>query len=452
MLNKKYPCIFFLIGFALSVFSQENFVLKNGKSDKINFKLVNNLIVIPVTINGASLSFLLDTGVSRPIIFNFFNLKEKLSFNNTELIHIQGLGNDKPIEVLRASNNTVIIGNAVNLQQDLFAIIDASINFAPSLGMQIHGIIGYDIFKDFIVEINYSRTFIKPYNPKSYKPKSSNKWRNSKLKFYNKKPIIEASVTVNNNEVPVNLLIDTGGSDAIWLFEDSTQSLPIPKNNFDDFLGRGLSGTIFGKRAVLASFRLKDFELQKVNVAFPDSLSVQKTKIHALRNGSLMGNIIHRFNWVFDYGSKSVAFKKNKYFKAPFNYNKSGIVMEYAGVRLVKTLTKVGNNVNVYRPKISPGQNAKTINFSSTFTFEIVPALVISELRLASPAYIAGLQVGDVVISINNKNLSALTLQESIDKLYGKDGKLIKLVIDREGVFYKYQFRLRDLLHKKSTN
>jgi hypothetical protein len=45
-----------------------------------------------------------------------------------------------------------------------------------------------------------------------------------------------------------------------------------------------------------------------------------------------------------------------------------------------------------------------------------------------------------------------LTLQKSIEQFYGKDGKLIRMTIDRGGILFKYQFRLRDLLHKKSTN
>ena len=48
-------------------------------------------------------------------------------------------------------------------------------------------------------------------------------------------------------------------------------------------------------------------------------------------------------------------------------------------------------------------QTSNTINFRLHYTFEIVPELVISDLRLTSPAYIAGLQVGDVVLSINNQ-------------------------------------------------
>jgi len=452
MIIKKKLSIFLVIGYALSVFSQENFELQNGKSDKIHFKFVNNLIIIPVIVNGASLSFLLDTGVSRPIIFNFFNLKDKLSIHKTELIQIQGLGNEKPIEVLQSSNNTVIIGEAINLNQDLFAIVDSSINFAPSLGIPIHGIIGYDVFKDFIVEVNYSRKFIKLYNPKTYSSKLSKKWRVSSLKFYNKKPIIEANVTVNEREVPVNLLIDTGGSDALWLFEDSSQWLPVPKQNFNDFLGKGLSGSIFGKRAVVHSFRLKDFQLHKVNVAFPDASSINKTNIYGLRNGSLLGDVLHRFNWVFDYQSQKVRFKKNKHFKAPFKYNKSGIMMQYAGVRVVKKQIKTSNGFTEDTSNLNASPNSNTINFSYHYKLEIVPELIISDLRPNSPAFNAGLQIGDVVLSINTQDLSALTLQKAIEQFYGKDGKLIRMTIERHGVVFKYEFRLRDLLQKTSTN
>lgn len=451
MLNIKLRYVIFFICFNLNAFSQDGFQLQNGKSDKIHFRLINNLIVIPVSVNGVSLSFLLDTGVSKSILFNFFNLKEELSIHETELLLLQGLGDDKPIEALKSSNNTVIIGEAINLNQDLYAIIDASINFTPSLGIPIHGIIGYDVFKDFVVEINYSRNFIKLHNPLYYDSKLSRKWRTSNLTFYNNKPIIKASVTNRNQVVPVNLLIDTGGSDALWIFEDSSESLKIPTYTFDDFLGKGLSGNIYGKRSVFESFRLKDFQLNMVNVSFPDSSSIQKTKINKLRNGSLLGNVLHRFNWVFNYKSQWLAFKKNKFFNNPFEYNKSGITMQYAGVRLVKTRTRIpSDTIGSGSEATSP--NSNTIYFTSSYKFKIVPELVISDVRLGSPADKAGLKTGDTVLSINHQNLNLLTLQKAIAQFYGVDGKRIKMTIEREGVIMKYQFELRDLLQKKSTN
>ena len=82
----KIALCYFFICFNLNAFSQDGFQLQNGKSDKIHFRLINNLIVIPVSVNGVSLSFLLDTGVSKSILFNFFNLKEELSIHETELL------------------------------------------------------------------------------------------------------------------------------------------------------------------------------------------------------------------------------------------------------------------------------------------------------------------------------------------------------------------------------
>ena len=70
------------------------------------------------------------------------------------------------------------------------------------------------------------------------------------LQFYRNKPYIEAKVrldTIGNKFTDVKLLIDTGGSEAIWLFEDSKKEIKTPKKFFSDILGEGLSGTIYGK-------------------------------------------------------------------------------------------------------------------------------------------------------------------------------------------------------------
>jgi hypothetical protein len=76
--------VFLLFCCSLFSFSQGKFVLQGADRDKIHFKLINNLIIIPVEINGVELSFLLDTGVSKPIIFNFLNITEDLQINQAE--------------------------------------------------------------------------------------------------------------------------------------------------------------------------------------------------------------------------------------------------------------------------------------------------------------------------------------------------------------------------------
>ena len=119
-------------------------------------------------------------------------------------------------------------------------------DFAPRLGVPVHGIIGYDLFKDFVVEVNYSGKYIRLNNPEDYRLKRCKKCEVLDLEFYNSKPYLNAEIDVNGVKMPVKLLIDSGGSDALWLFEDKERKIePTENNYFEDFLGSGLSGSIY---------------------------------------------------------------------------------------------------------------------------------------------------------------------------------------------------------------
>ena len=70
---RKY-LLFLIFSFSsiLSIYSQKGFRFQERSKIKqrVSFRLINNLIVIPVEINGQELSFILDTGVNKTIIFN----------------------------------------------------------------------------------------------------------------------------------------------------------------------------------------------------------------------------------------------------------------------------------------------------------------------------------------------------------------------------------------------
>ncbi len=427
------------------VSAQGKFHMNKVKSDRINFQLINNLIVFPVEVNGVELSFLLDTGVSKPIIFNFLNISEGLQINQAERINIRGLGEGEAIEALRSKKNIFKIGEAINVNQDLFAVFDPAFNFAPRLGVAIHGIIGYDFLKDFVVEINYAHKYIRLINPEYFKKRSCRKCEEFDLEFMNNKPYIKGHAKVAQTEVPVKLLIDSGGSDALWLFEDALNNLPLPDKHFEDFLGLGLSGRVFGKRTKINGFRLKSFELNKVNAAFPDSTSTSYARKHKDRNGSISGEVLKRFNVVFDYSNRTVQLKPNRYFREKFHYNKSGIVLEHDGVRAVKIARKtVTKSSFVNSNNESVAQFG--LNLSGGYDFKLAQSFKIVELRHDSPALKAGLEIGDIILSINGKGAHNLSLQELTQIFYGTEGKTIKLLVDRRGVQLKYKFKLEELL------
>ena len=79
---------FFIIS-TLPVFGQDEFQFEKG-TDKviIPFKMINNLIFIPLKVNKVELYFLLDSGVEETILFSMEEKKE-VSFFNVEKIALR---------------------------------------------------------------------------------------------------------------------------------------------------------------------------------------------------------------------------------------------------------------------------------------------------------------------------------------------------------------------------
>jgi hypothetical protein len=426
-------------------FGQSQFNIPGKQKDKIRFKFINNLIVIPVEINGIELSFLLDTGVSKPILFNITNT-DSLQMNNVETIFLRGLGSGETVRALRSKNNFLKIGNAVNVNEELFVVFDQDINFTPSLGIPIHGIIGYSLFKDFVVEINYKSSVLTLNKKESYTYKSCRKCETFPLSFHNNKPYIDGEVTLGTDTLPVKLLIDTGSSDALWLFEDDRYGITAENNNyFHDFLGRGLSGNVHGKRSKISAFKLKDFTLKDVNAAFPDSLAIKYAKKVENRNGSLSAEILRRFNIIFDYQGAKITLKKNSNFKSDFRYNRSGIVLEQRGFRVVRE-TVDNNTLGNYGQS---NEDNITISTVQTYRVGLKPAYTIVEVRENSPAQKAGLRKDDILLSINGKKAYQLKLQDVTNYFRGEIGKKIRLKIERAKRVLGIEFQLEDVFKKK---
>ncbi len=58
--------------------------------------------------------------------------------------------------------------------------------------------------------------------------------------------------------------------------------------------------------------------------------------------------------------------------------------------------------------------------------------VLITDTLPDSPAQLAGLRRGDMIISINNQSLAGLTMQEAMDRLQGKEGSQVLLTVMRE--------------------
>jgi len=442
---KYINSILFLFLFSFAVSAQGKFHLTGNKQkQQLSFIHKNNLIIIPVEVNGKSLNFILDTGVSRTILFNL-NQIDSLDLKDIKKIRISGLGSNKPVNALMSRNNSFRLKNIIGLHQDLFFILDGDFDLSAKLGVTIHGIIGYEVIKDFIVEVNYSKKRITFYNPKKYSRKRLRKYEKIPLVFHNNKPYVHVNVKLKKDQDPflAKLLIDSGGSDALWLFKQSNKLIVEPTDYFDDYLGEGLSGIIRGKRSKVHSISLGKYELMKPTVSYPDSSAIVIARKQLDRNGSLGGTVLRRFRIVFDYENASMYLKKGGKFNAPFNYNMSGIELVYNGQVLVK---EKSTSLNLDSNSLTNKDEGIAVVMNYNYNYVFKPSYSIFSIRKNSPAYEAGLRKGDVLLAINNKAAHHYKLEEIVHWFYSKPNRKFKLKVDRGGLEYEFSFRLRKVI------
>jgi len=444
ILMKKIIILFFLFIYVLPVLGQDGFVFEKG-IDKviIPFKFINNLIFIPIKVNGVELNFLLDSGVEETILFSMEDKKE-VSFSNVEKITLRGLGSESSIEGLKSTDNTLEIKGAKLTNHLLYVILDQSFNLSSHIGIPVNGIIGYNFLKTNLVEINYEKKRITVYKDfEKYRKRIDKKFQMVSITIEKSKPYIVSSVIINSNEVPVKLLIDIGNSDAIWLFENNSKKIIIPNKNFEDYLGKGFSGDVEGKRAQITKFTLSKFEFQNLIIAFPDSSSIKNVKMVKDRAGSVGSEILKRFTVVFDYPNQQLFLKKNGNYNAPFNYNKSGVELEHCGLQWVQETVSL-KTVPLIKSDNALQENNTDNNFK--YKFVLKPIFAIANVRKNSPAAKSGLQKGDVVVRINDEPAYQFTLEKINSLLKSDEEKWITFEIERDSQLLKFKFQLLNVL------
>ncbi len=390
--------------------TQTGFVFDNPKKKTmtIKFKSSSNLIIIPVAINNSdTLNFILDTGVRYPIITElpFVN---KLNLNFLQPINVKGLGEGEQLTAYRSGNNTINIDGLVAFDQEIHMVINENFQISHILGIPVHGLIGFNLFKDYVVKIDYSAHEITLVKPEFFTYKEKERDIVLPLIFEQNKPFVKTSIVTDKNEdVPVKLLVDTGASDAIWLSTNSDNRISLPENHIETFLGRGLSGDLYGKKGRIGAIWVGPLVLYEPIVAFPENDLVDQLIGQNDRNGTLGAEILRRFYVTMDYPNKRLILRPNSDLKDDFNYNMSGL--------------------EVTNPM--PG----------------VPIFIVSSIQKNSPAYYAGVQETDQIIALNNTSHKTLTLNDINLLFQSQEDKRIKLTILRNGEQVKTEFFLKKM-------
>jgi hypothetical protein len=438
--------ILFLLGLN-NLRAQEGFqFLANQTQVEIPFQLINNLIFVPITVNGIELNFLLDTGVEETLLFSLDDKKE-LNLFNVAKIQLRGLGSEESIEGLKSTNNYMFMSGLVSEKQTFYIILDQNFNLSSHIGIPVNGVIGKQFFTNNLVEIDYVKkkiTVSKP-NFKSQK-RLDKKFVKIPISIELGKPYFISQLKIENSYVESKMLIDIGNSDAIWIFQNYTAGINVPKKNFDDFLGKGFSGDIEGKKAKIAEMKVADFKFYWPIAAFPDSSSIKHVKMVENRVGSIGAEIFRRFMVVFDYERGAIYLKKNVNFKSHFKYNKSGIEIEQNGLKWIEDYMKLENSLLTSSGFSKQESTKVTVRNEYKYKFELKPNYVIANIRKKSAAEKCGLRVGDEIVSIGGTPVYRYTLQKINSLFMEEEEKYITIVVLRTNNKLKFAFKLENEL------
>jgi hypothetical protein len=369
---------------------------------RLRFFTQRNLIIISAKLNGVGpLNFLLDTGVATSLLTDP-GIADSLHLPHGTQYKIMGVGgDDSGLHAYEANDVAVTLaGGQVTAPRMNWLVLSSDVlDLSGYVGMRIHGLLGADFFRSFVVTIRPQQFELVLNNPATYRAPRGKHWATLPLRFEQGKPYITAEVkqlSAGAEPLPLQLVLDTGAGHALSLETTADRRLHLPPTNLRTDLGRGLSGIVSGALGRVAAVRLGQYQLPQVLTSFPDSSQVHQrlpARERAMRQGNLGYEVLKRFICVIDYPHQRLQLRPTTALREPFEHDMSGI-----------DLMAMGKNYRRYLvQRVLPG----------------------------SPAEEAGIQPEEELMSINFTPATTYSISEVNRILHSEDGRLLVLMMRR---------------------
>jgi hypothetical protein len=221
----------------------------------IQFQRKNNLIVLPVVINDSiKVNLILDTGCRNLVLFGK-KFQKLLKTEPDKNITFSGLGKGKAIVGKLSLNNKVSISTVIG------ELIPVVLIPQPNLFVEfpnIHGVIGYDIFVKFEIEINPRKQLI------SFRPASTAilnpAYQMVPIRVEDSRPFVQSKIFLAEDDVQAcDLMLDTGSS--LGLLVKTSKVKKLPNHKDAKVLGRGFNGSIIGIETTAKKLLLHTLEI-----------------------------------------------------------------------------------------------------------------------------------------------------------------------------------------------
>lgn len=268
----------------------------------IPFHKYQDLIVIQAQMNDSiKLNLILDTG-TRSLLLYGRKFRRLQNLRKERCVKVTGWGTPNSVNATLSFPNTIRLGE-IRGDQVGVAVVDNGrmLLDAPT----IDGIIGYELFARFAVEINYKTRTIHLYD---HLPDGHTQGFTAlPLEVNMARPQITSQITMQNNKtVTLKLLIDTGSSLGLAVFSSTRDGFSA--SEWLNPIGRGLTGLVHGYELFVNEFRLGTMVVGDVPTHLVDVPAHPDEQFTF--SGSLGASFLREHVVIFDYARSTFFISK----------------------------------------------------------------------------------------------------------------------------------------------
>lgn len=367
--------------FYLLISANPSFYERNDQAETITYKEISDVeipitwsdqghILLPVSVNGTTdLLFGLDTGAPLTVIFGHEGTEAvPLLLGHDFAVGGNGTGNPsegKIVESIEIAIGPVTIDGLNGVWIDW-----RNVPFFPSEShVYLDGIIGYDLFSRFLVEIDTTNEFLRFHQ--SWKTISSFSGKPIPIRIKNRKPYGNVEVIIDE-EIPTPIIreahIDTGSIDQLELITPSVPTAIFPELPIDliPSSGMGFRGKVEAEIGRVDRLTFGHHSFKGILIEFANEHG------GAAEGEAQLGmGILSRFNLIFDYRGKQLFMIERADSFADFDLDMSGL-----------EIVRSGNQTVV--KNVAPGTSAERANFrpgDKITEIEGIPASQLKKVR-----------------------------------------------------------------------
>jgi predicted aspartyl protease len=307
--------------FAMPAPPATDYRFADGKTQTtVPFQLINNHIYVDVRLNGKGpYRFLCDTGGQNVITPT---VAKELGVESQGAIQGRGVG-EKSEDVGLTKIEALSVGD-VTVDNQVFAVYPLE-PFSNVEGVPQYGLIGYEVFKRFVVKIDYEANQLTLTDPKAFAYAGSG--TAVPFKFEDSIPQVDGSI----DGLPGVFSIDTGSRVSLSLTGPFADKNGLRKKtpSVEAMTGWGVGGPARGTVIRMHDLRLGSLAIQ--DVVTDMSIGTKGALSNPYVAGNVGGGVLKRFNLTFDYGKQQILFEPNAHRNDPDLYDRSGMWVNIDG-------------------------------------------------------------------------------------------------------------------------